>query len=119
MGATDDQPRNPETTIEVQGGRERGLILHKLMEEILSGEIDDAAPDFGVLERQRAAQDAMLAAGVPVVMAIGLLLTPAPVTAALPSWLALVVGQPLVVAVVLSLAATSLLAFRAAARRPA
>ncbi|WP_244550953.1 UvrD-helicase domain-containing protein [Bradyrhizobium sp. Rc2d] len=41
MGAADDQLL--ETTITVQGGRERGLILHKLMEEILTGEIDDAA----------------------------------------------------------------------------
>jgi ATP-dependent exoDNAse (exonuclease V) beta subunit len=44
MGAADDQPRNLDTTIAVQGGRERGLILHKLMEGILTGEIDDAAP---------------------------------------------------------------------------
>ncbi|MBR1240299.1 UvrD-helicase domain-containing protein [Bradyrhizobium sp. AUGA SZCCT0274] len=44
MSAPDDQPRVLETTTAVQGGRERGLILHKLMEEILTGEIDDAAP---------------------------------------------------------------------------
>jgi exodeoxyribonuclease-5 len=42
MSAADSQP--VETTIAVQGGRERGLILHKLMEEILTGEIDEAAP---------------------------------------------------------------------------
>jgi hypothetical protein len=61
----------------------------------------------------------MLAAGVPVVMAIGLLLTPATVTAALPGWLALIVGQPLVVAVVLSLAATTYLSWRARLHAPA
>ncbi|MCA1398435.1 UvrD-helicase domain-containing protein [Bradyrhizobium sp. BRP56] len=49
ISAADDQPRNLEATIQVQGGRERGLILHKLMEEVLSGEIDDAAP--AVMER--------------------------------------------------------------------
>ena len=38
----DDQPF--EATVAVQGGRERGLILHKLMEEVLTGEIDEAAP---------------------------------------------------------------------------
>jgi xanthine/uracil permease len=65
-----------------------------------------------VLGRVRWTQETMLAAGVPVIMAIGLLLTPATVAAALPSWLTLVVGQPLVVAVVLSLAATSYLSWR-------
>jgi ATP-dependent exoDNAse (exonuclease V) beta subunit len=44
MGSANEQPRNLETTITVQGGRERGLILHKLMEEILTGEIAGAAP---------------------------------------------------------------------------
>lgn len=30
--------------VEIQGGRERGLILHKLMEEVLSGETPDDEP---------------------------------------------------------------------------
>ena len=34
----DDQPRELEPAVSVQGGRERGLILHKLMEEVLTGE---------------------------------------------------------------------------------
>jgi xanthine/uracil permease len=72
-----------------------------------------------VLGRVRWKQEAMLAAGVPVVMAIGLLLTPATVTAALPGWLALIVGQPLVVAVVLSLAATTYLSWRGRLHAPA
>ncbi|WP_126402202.1 UvrD-helicase domain-containing protein [Blastochloris tepida] len=42
-GSADDQPRNPETTVAIKGSRERGLILHKLMEEVLSGETDEAA----------------------------------------------------------------------------
>jgi xanthine/uracil permease len=62
-----------------------------------------------VLGQVRWDQDAMLAAGLPVIIAIGLLFTPAAVTAALPSWLVLVVGQPLVVAVALSLIATGYL----------
>ncbi|MBJ7404890.1 MAG: ATP-dependent endonuclease, partial [Bradyrhizobium sp.] len=37
-GSADDQPPELETNIVVQGGRERGLILHKLMEEVLTGE---------------------------------------------------------------------------------
>jgi len=43
MGSGDDQPRELEATVVVQGGRERGLILHKLMEEVLTGETDAAA----------------------------------------------------------------------------
>jgi xanthine/uracil permease len=62
-----------------------------------------------VLGRVRWDQDAMLAAGLPVIIAIGLLLTPPAVTASLPGWLALVVGQPLVVSVALSLVATAYL----------
>ena len=31
---------------EVRGGRERGLILHKLMEEVLTGEVGDGADDL-------------------------------------------------------------------------
>src|SRR3546814_15795664 len=42
MGSGDDQPRELEATVAVQGGRERGLILHKLMEEALTGETDAA-----------------------------------------------------------------------------
>jgi exodeoxyribonuclease-5 len=40
--ADDDQPREPEDAALVQGGRERGLILHKLMEEVLTGETEGA-----------------------------------------------------------------------------
>ncbi len=36
--AADDQPLGQEAAAIVQGGRERGLILHKLMEEVLTGE---------------------------------------------------------------------------------
>ena len=36
-GSADDQPHELEAVV-VQGGRERGLILHKLMEEVLTGE---------------------------------------------------------------------------------
>lgn len=43
VGADDGPPAEPEPSAPVQGGRERGLILHKLMEEVLTGEID-AAP---------------------------------------------------------------------------
>lgn len=37
-----DQIPETEEQISIQGGRERGLVLHKLMEEILSGEIQDS-----------------------------------------------------------------------------
>jgi exodeoxyribonuclease-5 len=40
--ADDDQPRDLEDAALVQGGRERGLILHKLMEEVLTGETEGA-----------------------------------------------------------------------------
>ncbi len=36
-GSADDQPPELEAAVLVQGGRERGLILHKLMEEVLTG----------------------------------------------------------------------------------
>lgn len=39
-GTFDDQTHDLETSPQVQGGRERGLILHKLMEEVLTGETD-------------------------------------------------------------------------------
>jgi ATP-dependent exoDNAse (exonuclease V) beta subunit len=42
MGSADDQPPEMETAALVQGGRERGLILHKLMEEVLTGETLEA-----------------------------------------------------------------------------
>lgn len=41
-GSANDLPPELETTAQVQGGRERGLILHKLMEEVLTGETDEA-----------------------------------------------------------------------------
>jgi exodeoxyribonuclease-5 len=44
MGSGDDQPRELEAAVAVQGGRERGLILHKLMEEVLTGETDAVTP---------------------------------------------------------------------------
>lgn len=40
VNSDDDQPRQMETEVAVQGGLERGLILHKLMEEVLTGETD-------------------------------------------------------------------------------
>ena len=48
-GAGDDQAHEIETTVAVQGGRERGLILHKLMEEVLTGETGD---DMATLEQR-------------------------------------------------------------------
>jgi hypothetical protein len=45
----------------------------------------------------------MVAAGLPVIAGLGLLFTPVATTSALPGWLGLLVGQPLVVSVVLSL----------------
>lgn len=41
-GSADDQPPELEAAVLVHGGRERGLILHKLMEEALTGEIPEA-----------------------------------------------------------------------------
>lgn len=44
LGSGDDQLLELDATAVVQGSRERGLILHKLMEEVLTGETDaDAA----------------------------------------------------------------------------
>ncbi|RJT31480.1 ATP-dependent endonuclease [Mesorhizobium waimense] len=41
---SEDGPRpEPEAPALIQGGRERGLILHKLMEEVLTGECEDGA----------------------------------------------------------------------------
>lgn len=42
-GAADDQPPELPAATFVQGGRERGLILHKLMEEVLTGETPETA----------------------------------------------------------------------------
>ncbi|WP_198947699.1 UvrD-helicase domain-containing protein [Haematobacter missouriensis] len=41
-GSSDDPGPALETAALVQGGRERGLILHKLMEEVLTGEVQEA-----------------------------------------------------------------------------
>ena len=41
-GSADDQPPELEAVALIQGGRERGLILHKLMEEVLTGETQEA-----------------------------------------------------------------------------
>ncbi|HEY1703956.1 MAG TPA: solute carrier family 23 protein [Trebonia sp.] len=57
-----------------------------------------------VLSRVKWNQDRMVAAGLPVIAGLGLLFTPASVTSALPGWLGLLVGQPLVVSVVLAIA---------------
>jgi xanthine/uracil permease len=57
-----------------------------------------------VLSRVRWTQDHMIAAGLPVIAGLGLLFTPAATIAALPNWLGLLIGQPLVVAVVLAIA---------------
>lgn len=41
-GSADDQLRELNAATPVQGGHERGLILHKLMEEVLTGETQEA-----------------------------------------------------------------------------
>jgi xanthine/uracil permease len=56
-----------------------------------------------ILARVRWTQDAMIAAGLPVIAGLGLLFTSASTTDALPNWLGLLAGQPLVVAVVLAI----------------
>lgn len=65
-----------------------------------------------VLGRVRWTQDRMVAAGLPVIAGIGLLFTPATTTSALPGWLGLLVGQPLVVSVVLALGFVMYLGWR-------
>jgi len=65
-----------------------------------------------VLGRVSWNQDRMVAAGLPVIIALGVLFTPAATTARLPSWLALIVGQPLVIAVVIALASVMFLSWR-------
>lgn len=52
IGSADDQPSELDAAAPVQGGRERGLILHKLMEEVLTGETQEA----GATLAQRAAE---------------------------------------------------------------
>jgi exodeoxyribonuclease-5 len=52
IGSADDQPSELDAAAPVQGGRERGLILHKLMEEVLTGKTQEA----GVTLAQRAAE---------------------------------------------------------------
>ena len=42
----DDQPPEAEKQITVQGGRERGLVLHKLMEEVLTEELQDSPQEL-------------------------------------------------------------------------
>jgi hypothetical protein len=37
-----------DATPDIQGGRERGLILHKLIEEVLTGETEEAIPALTV-----------------------------------------------------------------------
>ncbi|MBM2713498.1 UvrD-helicase domain-containing protein [Mesorhizobium caraganae] len=41
-GSADDQPAELEAAVLVQGSRERGLILHKLIEEVLTRETNEA-----------------------------------------------------------------------------
>jgi xanthine/uracil permease len=65
-----------------------------------------------VLGRVRWNQDRMVAAGLPVIIALGVLFTPATTTAKLPNWLTLIVGQPLVIAVVIALACVMYLGWR-------
>jgi xanthine/uracil permease len=65
-----------------------------------------------VLGRVRWNQDRMVAAGLPVIIALGVLFTPATTTAKLPNWLTLIVGQPLVIAVVIALASVMYLGWR-------
>lgn len=43
VGPEDGPSFEPAAPALIQGGRERGLILHKLMEEVLTGECDEAA----------------------------------------------------------------------------
>jgi xanthine/uracil permease len=65
-----------------------------------------------VLGRVRWTQDRMVAAGLPVMVGLGLLFTPATTTKALPGWLGLLVGQPLVVSVLLALGFVMYLGWR-------
>jgi exodeoxyribonuclease-5 len=49
IGAADEQPPELKAAVLVQGGRERGLILHKLMEEVLTGETPET--EAALIER--------------------------------------------------------------------
>jgi exodeoxyribonuclease-5 len=51
IGSTDDHGHELDSATLVQGGHERGLILHKLMEEVLTGETEEAE---AVLEERAA-----------------------------------------------------------------
>jgi xanthine/uracil permease len=75
------------------------------------------ASGLQILSRVDWTQDALLVAGVPVIAGVGLLFTPATTTAAFPKWLALVVGQPLIVSVVLALVGVGYLEWREHPRR--
>ncbi|MDA9433698.1 UvrD-helicase domain-containing protein [Bradyrhizobium sp. CCBAU 51627] len=44
----DGPPTELEAPTPAQGGRERGLILHKMMEEILTGETDESLPALAI-----------------------------------------------------------------------
>jgi ATP-dependent exoDNAse (exonuclease V) beta subunit len=46
MEAFTDQPPPIEGEVIIQGGRERGLLLHKLMEEVLTGETSDGEAEL-------------------------------------------------------------------------
>ena len=45
-GSEEGLPTGPEAPPPVQGGRERGLVLHKLMEEVLTGETGDGTAEL-------------------------------------------------------------------------
>lgn len=62
LGSADGQPSELEAAVKVQGGRERGLILHKLMEEVLTGECSDTEAALTKRARQH-----ILALGRPLV----------------------------------------------------
>lgn len=58
----------PESELQVGGGRIRGLVLHKLMEEVLTGELPDNASTFAARARvlmSELAIDAETAAHLP------------------------------------------------------
>jgi exodeoxyribonuclease-5 len=61
-----------DTTSDIQGGRERGIILHKLIEEVLTGQTEETLPDLTA----RAAI-LILALGQPVALDPDSGLTPA------------------------------------------
>ena len=65
----DGAPADEPTIAPVQGGRDRGLILHKLVEEVLTGETAENLPDL-----HARAEELIRALGQPVVedAAVGL-----------------------------------------------